>query len=144
MTLPRDPGLDAHVLIVEDDPNWASLVEARLAEDFDVIVVNDSHEAAEYMGRVPVMVTDLVMPGMDGTELSISAMGAGNGTPRIIVITGLDLEDLRVRVLENVLNVVAVFQKPVELDLIHAAVSCALVGDAEGAWTLAQAARWQE
>ena len=106
--------------------------------------------AAELLGQEPVdiLVSDVEMPELDGTELAIMAIsGAGqepaktDHVPLVILVTGLEMDDLRIQALQHAPKVVAVFQKPVDLDVLEAAVSCAASGDAEGARLLAMGCR---
>jgi len=60
------------VLVVEDAASTALLFAARLRmEGIEVLVAQNGHEALEIIGSSPItaVVTDLMMPGMDGHRL---------------------------------------------------------------------------
>jgi two-component system sensor histidine kinase EvgS len=63
------------ILLVEDDPAVLDLVRSVLdSNGYAVIAARDGAEAIrasrEYRGRIRLLVTDVVMPGMDGRALS--------------------------------------------------------------------------
>ena len=63
----------AHVLVVDDDPDVRMLIGELLAvHGFEVELAADAMEAIELLdrgARPNVVVADLLMPGVDGTEL---------------------------------------------------------------------------
>jgi diguanylate cyclase (GGDEF)-like protein len=64
---------DEHVLVVDDDPFIARLLEIELqASGYDVAVAGDGKQALDQVGeRVPSLVlADVMMPNMDGLELT--------------------------------------------------------------------------
>ena len=68
----------ARVLVVDDDPDIAKLVDMTLgAEGHDVVVANDGDRALALVGAggFDAMILDLTMPGMDGFEV-LTAMKA--------------------------------------------------------------------
>lgn len=56
------------VLIVEDDNSTRLLTLANLRRDFDVVSAEDGVRALEIVGsrHIDVIVSDIMMPGMDG------------------------------------------------------------------------------
>ena len=69
MTATRRPRL----LVVEDEPALQKVLAMRLNIDgFDVVTASDGHEALEMMrtDRPDLVLTDLMMPLMDGAELT--------------------------------------------------------------------------
>src|SRR6185295_12712528 len=64
------------VLVVDDEPN-VRLVVKRMLEDqgFSVIVAENGHDAVLVLEhfRFDLLLTDLVMPGLDGEALAIMA-----------------------------------------------------------------------
>ena len=123
----------AQVLIVDDDTEWAWRLEERLSTEAKVEVVEDGQVAASKVAGVKAVVMEIELPGMDGAELAVSALAGGGPPPFILVVTGLDPEDLRLQVLENLPHVAAIIHKPVEPEVVQAAVACALAGDLKGA-----------
>jgi len=60
------------ILVVDDNPQIARLVEFRLArEGHDVVVVHSGAEAIESASaiRPDLVILDIMMPGMDGYEV---------------------------------------------------------------------------
>ena len=78
------------VLIVEDDPQMLEvLTEAFSAAHYTFIVAADGEEALERVkeSQVDLLVTDILMPEMDGLEL-INEIKKSNSDIKIIAITG--------------------------------------------------------
>ncbi len=84
----------AIILVVEDDPNLRMLMKMRLKEKYDVIAVADATEALESVerGGVDLIVTDIMMPGLDGYALVESIRARGLTTP-VIMLTAKDCMD---------------------------------------------------
>ena len=62
------------ILVVEDDQNLRSLVNGLLTEwGYTVLLASDGEQALkisrEYAGRIALVITDMIMPGMGGQEL---------------------------------------------------------------------------
>lgn len=59
------------VLVVDDDLGARLTTEALLSDEFDVILACQADQALDYLSRenVSVVVTDFVMPGMNGIDL---------------------------------------------------------------------------
>jgi len=80
----------ARVLIVEDDALVRSMLQQMLErEGYDVTVASDGSEAIKVLNHEPVdlMVTDLIMPEMEGIEL-IRSLYKQQTKPKIIAISG--------------------------------------------------------
>jgi signal transduction histidine kinase/CheY-like chemotaxis protein len=65
------------ILLVEDDPMIRSLVSQTLeAQDYKVLVADDGWEAVQlarkFVGKIDLLFTDVVMPGLGGAELSVA------------------------------------------------------------------------
>lgn len=133
----------AQVLVVDDDTDWAWRLEERLSTDAQVLVVGDGQEAASKIHGVKAVVMEIELPGMDGAELAVSALSGCESPPFIVVVTGLDPDDLRLQLLENLPHVAAIIHKPVEPEVVQAAVACALAGDLEGTRKQTMAGREQ-
>ncbi len=81
----------ARVLIVDDDPQERrDLARIVTALGYVAEVAGDGEEALEKLGANPVdaIVTDLMMPRMDGYTLLKTLLGRGDLTPAV-VLTGL-------------------------------------------------------
>jgi CheY-like chemotaxis protein len=78
-----------HVLAVDDDTSMLSLVERTLA-DYKVSIARDAPEAMAILSsrdRVDLLITDYLMPGMTGEELTHHARATRVGL-KVLVITG--------------------------------------------------------
>jgi CheY-like chemotaxis protein len=95
--------LAARILLVEDQA-MVRTVARRILEsnDFEVLEACDGHEALELAAQEPfdVVVTDVVMPRMDGLEL-ISGL-AGRPEPVRAVVTSAYAERMPREAPENV------------------------------------------
>ena len=88
--MPPQSAVSGRVLIVDDDERQRSALTAMLREsDFDTQVAADGREALERLTafHADVIVTDLVMPRMDGFELLRHLKERGDLTPAI-ALTG--------------------------------------------------------
>ena len=96
--------MSARVLVVDDVPANAKLLEARLsAEYFDVVTALNGPEALEICERAQcdIVVLDVMMPEMDGFEVcrTLKANPATHHIP-VVMVTALDQPSDRVRGLE--------------------------------------------
>ena len=93
----------ARLLIVEDDAKMRRILELLLSDQWDVEVANDGRQALERTERSTpdLVLTDLLLPGMDGFELTraLRAAPRTSAVP-IVVISGLTEEADRLRALE--------------------------------------------
>lgn len=115
----------ARVLVVEDDALSRFGVRDLLERDFEVLEAANGKEAlARLAGHaVDVVVTDVVMPEVDGVELT-RAIRARARTP-VIWCTAFDREELRREA--RALDVDAYLVKPLDLDVLYRMVA-ALAG----------------
>ena len=97
-TVPRLPagtpadGEDmANILIVEDDANMRILMSARLKGRHNVLLAKDGAEALEVFerGGVNLIITDIMMPGIDGYTLVELLRSRGETVP-VIMLTAKD------------------------------------------------------
>jgi two-component system cell cycle response regulator len=96
--------MSARVLVVDDVPANAKLLEARLtAEYFDVVTATSGAEALALCERAQcdIVLLDVMMPEMDGFEVC-RRLKAGPNTHHIpvVMVTALDQPSDRVRGLE--------------------------------------------
>ncbi len=80
------------VLLVEDDPNVRKLTGSVLTSlGYTIIEACDGEEGAKaadnYHGKIDLLLTDVVMPGISGTELA-SLLAAKNPSLKILFMTG--------------------------------------------------------
>lgn len=86
------------ILVVEDDPNTRRLMEAMLrTEQFQPILAENAEEALDILEKqhVDLMVTDIMMPGMDGYTLTEQLRDAGYLLPILMVTAKETVKDRR-------------------------------------------------
>src|ERR1022692_211529 len=113
--MPRQPAVSGRVLIVDDDERQRSALSAILSGgDFDTQVAADGLEALERLTAFhpDVIVTDLVMPRMDGFELLRHLKERGDLTPSIALTSFGSMEKALSAVHD--LNAFWFLEKPVE------------------------------
>ena len=91
------------VLLVEDDPELASVLEDGLTEENFHIVREATVEGARSratLGAFDVIVLDVMLPGGNGFELCRELRDRGVGTP-VLMLTARDTVDDRVRGLDS-------------------------------------------
>ena len=109
------PAVSGRVLLVDDDKRQLAVLQTILADQaYDTRVANDGREALEKLTAFTpdVIVTDLVMPGMDGFEFLQLLKERGDTTPAI-VLTGYGSMDKALRVVHD-LSAFWFLEKPVE------------------------------
>lgn len=110
----------AKILVVEDtDTQRELLAELLSAEGY---VTTTARDGAEGLRRATeelpdVIVTDLLMPRMDGEQMarSIHGLSGGSGVP-IIAVTALELDRGRLRKLEALFR--SILRKPIKPDVL--------------------------
>jgi PAS domain S-box-containing protein len=95
---PALPRGTEHLLVVDDEPQIRDLAQRLLTRlGYRVDVARDGHAALALVaerGDIDLVVTDMVMPGMGGSELLASLADRGTA-PKVIVMSGYS-EDLAV------------------------------------------------
>jgi len=91
--LTQELALSGDVLVVEDDPGFAQLLEAELTgQGLSSIWAADAETAERLMANVRAVVLDLVLPGLSGEALlERLRAGLGSATP-VVVVTSKDLD----------------------------------------------------
>ncbi|HUN92800.1 MAG TPA: ATP-binding protein [Burkholderiaceae bacterium] len=102
------PGADAsapgssrpRVVVVEDEPELRWLVESALRDEFDVVGAGDGRAGLQALIGQPaeILLTDWMLPGLDGLELASRARGLA-APPRVVLITARMNEAERVAAL---------------------------------------------
>ena len=84
------------ILVIEDNENLARIYQSILSKNyFDVFITSDGQQALDLLEKILVdlIITDVMMPNMDGFEFASLMRDAGFEMP-ILMITALDsLED---------------------------------------------------
>lgn len=116
------------ILLVDDDPTVARAFRRQLEKlGYAVHTEGDPEEAARVFGADPaafdLLLTDLGMPGLEGTELARVVHAIRPDLP-ILLATG-SKDDVDPREARDA-GVVAVLQKPLTMDELHEAVAAAL------------------
>jgi two-component system response regulator RegX3 len=94
--------VNGRILVVDDDPGIVDVVVFALRNDgFEVETAGDGERALDLAQRerFDVMVLDLMLPGVSGTEVCRRLRASGNGVP-IVMLTARDAEVDRVVGLE--------------------------------------------
>ena len=96
--------MTARVLVVDDIPANIKLLEARLsAEYFEVLTAQSGRDALDICARerIDVVLLDVMMPGMDGFEVSrrLKAQPATRHVP-VVMVTALDQPSDKIQGLE--------------------------------------------
>jgi DNA-binding response OmpR family regulator len=81
----------ANILIVEDDASLRMLMTLRLKGKYDVCSAENGRKALEILDRqtVHLIITDVMMPDMDGYALVETLRSRGEQTP-VIILTAKD------------------------------------------------------
>ena len=104
------------ILVVEDDAELCELFRVALeADGFSVCAAGNGQEALEVLGarRVDLVVCDVMMPVMDGFELTRSLRRAGFDLPILMITAKGELADKREGFRAGVDDYVV---KPVDID----------------------------
>jgi DNA-binding response OmpR family regulator len=86
------------ILVVEDDPNIRKLIEAVLLDErYTPVLAKDAYEALDILDRrhIDLMITDIMMPGMDGYVLTEQLREAGYDFPILMVTAKETIRDKR-------------------------------------------------
>ncbi|WP_022727818.1 response regulator [Fodinicurvata sediminis] len=116
----------AHILIAEDDLAVRSFVSRALEQKgFDVTAVGDGIQALEALQNdgYDLLVTDIVMPGLDGIGLALRVTRDYPELP-VLLMTGYSAEQQRAYDLEELICKVLI--KPFTLKQVCDAVEEAL------------------
>ncbi len=107
-------------LVVDDNPDMTEMLKFELENDFDVITAGDGKEAIESIQREKpdIIITDLMMPGMDGIELCRKLKSSSDtvGIP-IIILTAK--HDLGIKIEGLTIGADDYITKPFNLDVLR-------------------------
>ncbi|WP_020590932.1 response regulator [Kiloniella laminariae] len=120
----------AKILIAEDDKAVRSFVARALThKQHEVKTVGDGMQALEALHEesFDLLITDIVMPGLDGIGLALKVAKDAPDMP-VLLMTGYSAEKQRAHNLEEL--VFQVVTKPFSLKQICAAAEAALEGKA--------------
>jgi CheY-like chemotaxis protein len=80
----------AHILLIDDDEQFRAMLAQMLSQDaHQVTLAGDGDEGLRLSGQVKpdLIITDILMPHLDGIEAIMALAGAGSTIP-IIAISG--------------------------------------------------------
>ncbi len=120
------PKYKAAVLIVDDEKNTREGMElALVASDYKILMAANAQEALAILKKEPVdiMLTDLIMDGMDGLQLMRQAK-AMNGDLQVIMLTAYGTVETAVQAMKA--GAFDYLTKPVNLDKLEILVRRAL------------------
>jgi DNA-binding NtrC family response regulator len=119
--------MSAHVLVVDDDANERSDIAEMISSfGFHVATAGDGVEAVAKLATVPAgaILTDLVMPRMDGFALLRELAARGDRTPTI-VLTGVGRIDHAISLVHD-LKAFWFLEKPVQPGVMRALLERAI------------------
>jgi DNA-binding NtrC family response regulator len=119
--------MPAHILVVEDDAQQrADLAQIVSSLGYEVTTAADGGEALSKLASVPVsaILTDLVMPGMDGVALLKELAARGDRTPAV-VLTGFGSIDQAISFVHD-LKAFWFLEKPVQPGVVRTLLERAL------------------
>ena len=123
---PSVTGVQARVLVAEDEPSVREFVVRALSRvGHTVTAVNDGQQALDALSKsqFDVLVTDIVMPNVDGIALALKAT-TDDPNLRVVMISGYAQERLRAHNLDYLVH--RVIAKPFSIPDLCDAVSDAL------------------
>jgi two-component system, cell cycle response regulator CpdR len=121
---PTEPS--ARILVAEDNPSVREfIVRSLTGVGYDVTAVADGQQALDVLvnERFAVLVTDIVMPNVDGIALALKAVRLFPDL-RIVMISGYAQERMRAHNLDALVH--RVIAKPFAMEEICGAVKDAL------------------
>ena len=122
--LPDQPGQRAVVLVVEDNETMRDLIRDSLVKDYDILTAGDGAEALSIVreSRVDLIVSDIMMPKMDGCELCNAIKEDINLShiPVLLLTAAVGVET-HIRSLKSGAD--AYIEKPFKMDVLKANIS---------------------
>ncbi len=124
------------ILVVEDDPEARELLVLLLGtHDYDVLEAADGIEALAVLRRErpDLLITDIVMPHMDGYELVRQLREDASTANTPVIFCSASYHEREVRAMAQTLGVVVTLPKPYDTRTVHLAVEEALQAPAAAA-----------
>ena len=122
--LPDLPGQKAVVLVVEDNEMMRNLIRDSLVKEYDILTAADGEEALDIVrsSRVDLVVSDIMMPKMDGCELcnAIKEDISLSHIPVLLLTAAVGVET-HIRSLKSGAD--AYIEKPFKMDVLKANIS---------------------
>ena len=121
----RGVGTKPKILVVDDEVDYLTLFKLKLVnEGFDVVATDTGEEALKLMAREKpdLVVSDVIMPGMDGIEMFRKMRGPGSALAEIPVIFLSAKDETQVKVEALYLGAEDYLIKPVDLKELSARI----------------------
>lgn len=121
-------------LVVDDNPDMTEMLKFELEKDFNVLTASDGNDALKVLqkSKPSIIVTDLMMPGMDGIELC-RRLKSNPDTVGIPVIILTAKHDLAVKIEGLTLGADDYITKPFNLDVLRLRMNRLIQLTAKGA-----------
>ncbi len=125
---PQQENIGPTILLVEDETNVREVTRAVLEHaGYHVLESNGPQEAirlgSEYRGRIGLLLSDVVMPGMNGLELALRLQNLQPGLITVFM-SGYADRDVLHKVMSNTKT--TYIQKPFTIDVLLSGVAAAL------------------
>jgi len=122
--MPEKPGQKAVVLVVEDNATMRDLIRDELAKEYDILTAENGEQALSLIRstRVDLVISDIMMPGMDGCELCNTIKEDINFShiPVLLLTAAVGIET-HIRSLKSGAD--AYIEKPFKMDILKANIS---------------------
>lgn len=107
-------------LVVDDNPDMTEMLKFELDHDFDIITASDGNEALKILKDTTpsIILTDLMMPGMDGIELC-RRLKSNPETVSIPIIILTAKHDMGVKIEGLTIGADDYITKPFNLDVLR-------------------------
>lgn len=118
--------ISARILVAEDNPAVREFIVRSLTSvGYQVVAVADGEQALTQLGkeRFDILMTDIVMPSLDGIALSLKAVRLFPDL-RIVMISGYAQERMRAHNLDTLVH--KIIAKPFSLEELCDAIKQAL------------------
>lgn len=117
------------IFIVDDEPMILETFSTLLEDDYRVQTFNGPKEFLDFIDqpsakKPDLLISDLMMPGISGTEMISQAMEKGMDFPSILLSGNLD-KDTVIQAVN--LGVYKVFEKPIHTDILMGAIDQLLI-----------------
>jgi DNA-binding NtrC family response regulator len=117
----------ARILVVDDDASVRGALRTLLQRaGYETIEAADGRDAGVMLDGVDLVITDLLMPEVDGVNLLSLIRQQGRGTPVIAMSGGGRLDSRTYLDVAKALGAVATLSKPFDIEVMLATVRDAL------------------
>ncbi|WP_374655381.1 response regulator [Dongia sp.] len=119
------------ILVIDDDPAILRMIDRMLADaGYECLAFSDAKEGLACLGRVAVhlIVTDILMPGMEGIELILNTHALLPELPIIAISGGGRTDRMDVLHMAHRLGAVMILPKPFTRAELLGAIDTVLAG----------------